>query len=52
VVGEGEGRVAQSGRLFGERLREGGAVEQGEGGMAMEFGVSGGRHQIPNIHRK
>ena len=45
VIGQGEGRISQRGGPFRERLRQGGPVEQGQGGVAMEFGVSGCSHE-------
>ncbi len=41
VVGEGECRHAQFHRALHEALGVGGAVEQGERGMAVELGVHG-----------
>jgi hypothetical protein len=42
VVGEGEGAIPQRGGPFGQRLREGGTIEEGQRGVAVQFGVSGG----------
>jgi hypothetical protein len=42
VVGDGQRLIAQLGGAPDQFLRQRGAVEKGEGGVEMEFGVVGG----------
>ena len=42
VVGEGQGLEAEAGRLLGQLLGVAGAVEEAEGGVAVQLGVGRG----------
>jgi hypothetical protein len=42
MIGDGQRFITEVGRAADQLLRQGGAIEEGEGGVEMELGVRGG----------